>query len=834
MVARYIYLILALYVLGLTIFTPQAYATSILPSALAASNNLMVADIIVIGSILILCLSAMAAYIYIRKLREENIMLEDAIIYKDDIISSCIAGFCYIDTDHTIIDASPTLKNMLHFLDNVESFQQLINYFEIEEKEKLTQAHQSLYDGRKNFSINLSVDVLSKPKYLTCTGHRINNIEGTMVGALLWFHDVSTHKRSEKRLYSECENLKQELNITSLLMNSVPFAMWHRNAAMDIDYHNLAYSRYVDDALEEYTSSDIDDEPNIKELYNKSRDLAKWANETNKAQNEKQHLIINGERKLFTITEVPIENGEMIGYAQDLTSQEEIESKLKQYISAQSDLLESTSSAMAIYGADTQLQFYNQAFVRLWELDEKWLATKPKYSEILELLREKRKLPEQANFREFKQQHIRMFTNLIEPHNEFFYLPDGKALRVLVIPHALGGLLFAYEDMTDKLAFERSYNTLIAVQRATLDNLHEGVAVFGQNGRLKLSNPTYAKIWHLEPELVHNEPHITDILEKTKFLYRYGNDWDGFKDAIIAQTSKRVPVLQRLERSDGSVIDAMCVPLPDGAALMTYVDVTDSTLVERSLRERNEALEDADRLKSEFLANVSYELRSPLTSIIGFAEVLSKQYFGDLNSNQGEYIDGIYKSSQTLLSLINDILDIASIEAGQMTLDIDEFSIYEVLSSVVPLTKERLRENNIDLTIECKPDIGSMRADERRIRQIIFNLLSNAIKFTDSDGKITLGAQLGDEKDEIVIWIEDNGIGIPSDEQLAVFDKFFKSDSTKLRDTPGTGLGLSVVKNFVELHHGHIELESSPGQGTRITCYFLRNTNYQPSLSQAS
>ncbi len=219
-------------------------------------------------------------------------------------------------------------------------------------------------------------------------------------------------------------------------------------------------------------------------------------------------------------------------------------------------------------------------------------------------------------------------------------------MRLIVSPHPFGGLIFTYEDVTDRMALERSYNTLIEVQRETLDHLYEAIAVFGSDGRLKLWNPAYGEIWHLAPEDLAGEPHVSEIIEKTRGFYDDGGDWPALKRDIIARITGHGAGTTRLERQDGSVLQAVTVPLPDGNILLSDLDVTDSTRVENALRERNEALETAGRLKSEFVANVSYELRTPLNVIIGFAEILTNLYFGELNPRQLEYSRGILESSK--------------------------------------------------------------------------------------------------------------------------------------------------------------------------------------------
>lgn len=637
---------------------------------------------------------------------------------------------------------------------------------------------------------------------------------------------VNDHEKEYLRIKQENEKLKTDLKYYSTILNMAPYPIWQRGADLKIQFYNLSYGEAVEDISDKNDS----DTP---ELDKRMHQMARAAMESGKPVSEKRHIVVNGARRLYHIMEFPLQSEEMlVGFAIDISEMDSLKEDLNRHIAAQDDLLESSASAMAIYGSDMRLKSFNYAFVNLWKLDEIWLDTQPTYSEILETLREKRRLPEQANFQQFKQQQVKLFTDLIEPREEFFYLPDGKALRVIAIPHALGGILFAYEDVTDRLALERSYNTLIAVQRETLDHLHEGVAVFGEDGRLKLYNPGYLELWNLPADFAQTEPHIRELIERCQSLFVYDN-WESFRARHIDDIQTRELRAKQIERTDGKVLDWRKVPLPDGATLITYLDITDSTLVERSLRERNEALQEADELKTEFLANVSYELRSPLTSIMGFSEMLRGEYFGALSEKQKEYVANIHQSSQHLMQLINDILDLASIEAGYMRLEVKQFDIAAMMKTVSSLTQERAKQQSITVALECPAKIGKMLGDETRIKQILFNLLSNAIKYSQSGQTITLGAKERG-KDEVVLFVADQGEGIPEEEHQAIFAKFYKGRNQeaargKSGQRSGTGLGLSIVKNFMELHGGHVELHSAEGKGARFECVLMRQN---PLLEQ--
>jgi signal transduction histidine kinase len=523
------------------------------------------------------------------------------------------------------------------------------------------------------------------------------------------------------------------------------------------------------------------------------------------------HVVIGGARRLLSITELSRRAGGAIGYAVDRTDVESAQNELWRHINAHSEVLESIHAAVAIYGADRRLKYFNAAFVALWGIAEDWLAGEPTLGEVLEWLRERRRIPERSDFRAYKRERLEMFTALIEPRQEMMHLPDGRTLRSSVSPHPFGGLIFVYEDVTDYLALEVSLNTLAQVQRATLDHLFEGIAVFGADGRLKLQNPAYRTIWELSEEDVAGEPHVSQIVEKMRLLLDDGGDWPATKQAVIDKITAQVPTSGILNRRDGSLLQAATVPLPDGEILLTYLDVSDTARVEQALREKNEALETADRLKSEFIANVSYELRTPLNVLIGFTEILINQYFGTLNARQLDYAHSVLDSAHHLLDLINDILDLATIEAGYPVLERNRVDVRRMLKAVAALTEERARSRGLKFSLLCSPEVGTIEADERRLKQALFNLVSNAIKFTPPGGAVSIEAE--SRGGDLLLSVADTGIAIEPVDQPPGVEKF----APEARQS-GAGFGLALVKKLIELHGGAVEIESAPGLGTRVCC----------------
>lgn len=547
-----------------------------------------------------------------------------------------------------------------------------------------------------------------------------------------------------------------------------------------------------------------------------ARALARKARDSAKPQAELRNFVIDGARRTLQIHEIPgLPDGGLAGFAQDATDAEEARAELRRYVDANSDVFNKLSGAIAIFGADKQLAFHNEAFAKLWRLDDDWLATSPGHGEVLDMIRENRLLPEQANYPAYKAQELAQYTDLLETTEAYLYLPDGRVLHRLVSPHPLGGLMYIDEDVTDRLALERSYNTLIDVQQETLDNLHEAIAVFGGDGRLKLFNQNYLSLWSLDGRFLETEPHVSEIVDRCLDQLSFGRDREEVRNAIIAQVTERNARMGRMERGDDTVIDYAEVPLPDGNMLYTYVDVSDSVRAELALRERNEALEAADRLKTEFMSNVSYALRTPLNVIIGFAEMLHNEYFGSLNEKQREYSSDIIQASNQLMGVVNDILDLARIEAGMVEINTETFDLHQALSGVITLAQERAHQQELELSLTCADDIGGIEADERSVKQATLHLLSNALKFTPPGGKVTVGASR--ESDRIKIWVADTGIGIAEQDQADVFETFGRGSRRVRRQ--GVGLGLSLVQRLIALNGGWLDLESREGVGTRVTCH---------------
>ncbi len=458
-------------------------------------------------------------------------------------------------------------------------------------------------------------------------------------------------------------------------------------------------------------------------------------------------------------------------------------------------LLAALPMATSVFDASARLIGFNEAYRALFDLDAQFLAAHPSWSNLVAHLHAQRRLPEVADLASWRDQERHRLASLTRPLEERQYLPDGRTLKRTAVPLPGGGFLLAFEDLTPRLAAERAVNQASLVQRQTLDHLGDALAVFGPDGKLKLANGAFTRLWEWRGERLAD------------FIAASGSDWS------VAQLLGRIPGNTRLTR-DGKVLDAHHLPLPDGAVLLRYVDVTVAAQLAEAVNARAETAAAADRMKSEFVATLAHEARAPLTTIAGFAEMLAGGYAGELTRRQNDYAQGIASGAHQLAHLIDDILDLASIEAGMVALDARPFDLHAALAGLVLAVGERARAARLTLVFDCPPAIGQIDGDERRIRQSVLHLLNNAVSYSGPGGTVTLAAKR--TRTHVEISIDDTGAGIARSDLARVQQPFARGKGADAHG-PGAGLGLTLVRRFVELHGGELRLASQRNRGTTAT-----------------
>jgi len=679
-------------------------------------------------------------------------------------------------------------------------------------------AFGSWLDAAKATEMEHAVEALratGEPFALMLTTLSGRHIEayGRAIGgrAVLRLKDAGETTRELVQLAAHHQKLRSESAALRTLIETLPSPAWTRDAVGRLTFVNSAYARAVEardgaDAVERC----------LELLDSAARDTIAQARAAGDAYTGRLPVVVAGARHSFDVLEFRTATGSA-GIGTDATEAETMRSALARLMAAHRRILDQLPIGVASFDSGQRLTFYNAAYRALWDLDAAYLDQGPTDSALIEDLRAARKLPEQMDFRNFRawKAELHEAYRADEAKEHIWHLPDGRTLRVVTTPNPDGGVTYLFHDVTERLELERRFEELIRVQGETLDNLAEGVAVFASDGRLRLSNPAFAAMWRLDPAALAERPHIETITALSQPLHGGHPIWQALREVVTAIDGRKA-IAGRLERRDGSVVDCTTVPLPAGATLVTFHDVTDSVNVERALRDRNDALEDADRIKISFVHHVSYELRSPLTNIIGFVHLLADPTTGPLAPKQREYLDYITVSSNTLLALINNILDLATIDAGRMQLNLGQVDIRGAMRAAAEGVQDRLVSAGLSLDVRAAPDIGSFVADDKRLKQILFNLLANAVSFSPGGATVTLTAER--RGDEVAFAVTDKGPGIPPDVLEKVFN-WFETHSLGSHHR-GPGIGLSLVRSFVELHGGTVAITSVVGQGTTVTCTF--------------
>jgi signal transduction histidine kinase/PAS domain-containing protein len=519
---------------------------------------------------------------------------------------------------------------------------------------------------------------------------------------------------------------------------------------------------------------------------------------------------IAGRRRAFFVTAQPLEGGGAGAIALDVTEMEDMREALKRQDAAHDETLNHLADAVAIFGPDRRLSFHNTAFADLWGLEPAWLAESPTHGEVLDRLRQRRRLPEQADYGAWRARELGFYEKIDVGPDELWSLPDGRTLRIVRQPHPFGGILLLFSDITGELKLRAQYNSLLQVQQATLDKLNDAVVVFGSDGRLRLHNEAFERFWAVSAQAMSDAGDFDGVSSLCIPLVHDRAFWSDLKARVAdPDPQARAPISGETRTSDQRIVAYQTRPLPDGATLIGFDDVTATRNLQQALIDRSEALSDAERLKRDFVGNVSYELRTPLTTIIGYSELLES--LGDaLPERSRGHVASVRAAASQLARSIDDVLDMAQIDAEEMALNLHDVDVAELVAAAAERAERMAEIGGVRMAVEAE-GAGVIRADAKRLEQVLDHLVANAVRSTPAGGQVLIDTRrtLG----EVQIRVKDTGRGIPFHVQAHIFDRFVG------RERGGPGLGLALVKALVELHGGWVALESEPGQGATFTCH---------------
>jgi PAS domain-containing protein len=699
------------------------------------------------------------------------------------------------------------------------SVDQVLEAMGSEHAPALTAAIQALRDQGTPFSLRLAPASPQQRPALSFRGLRVlddTNAAGPV--DVVWCLG-DAEPQPESATEPGTDGTLHRLALLRGALDALPEPVWVRDSDLTPVFCNTAFAAAVD-APDADAALAMETDLATGDTARELRALAARSRAASRPLSGRYHIVMAGARRPVQVLESPFrlppdEDGDLytVGVARDASPLEDLENRLSNEQGNNAVVLEHLSTAIAIFGPEKRLVYYNPAFARLWRLDAAWLDdAQPSYGELLDLWRDRRALPEVPDYPAFRAAEMERFAVLREPMQDLAHLPDGKTLRRVIAPQPDGGLLLTYEDVTDKLTLERSFNTLSAVQRETLDHLHEAVGVFGADGRLKLANPAFAALWGETAANMDSPPQMAEFLDLLRDRFADESSWRHHRFAVLSPPSQRTQHRGRVSITDGMVLDYACVPLPDGGLLLSYNDISDTARIEQALRERAQSLSAASMLRSDFIASLSYELRTPLTTIAGFSEMLCAEYHGNLNAQQIDYSQSIAETARDLVVILDDIADLVTIEAGRSALDVDTFDVCAAVGAVVTLSREMTRRRAVSLDLDCPEALGWMVGDESRIKQIVFHLVGSAIRSSPAGSRVavTVRREQADEgagEDAIV---------------LSVSDEAGQASARTLSSGPGLSRGgdlaMLLVRRFAEMHGGSIVVSARPELGTTITC----------------
>jgi len=638
---------------------------------------------------------------------------------------------------------------------------------------------------------------------------------------LLWFIDTSAGEEERAKLGSRLRQSEGALSSLTHLIEAAPFPMWYRGPDLRLGLVNSAFVH----AVEGKDAADVIERgAELIDAQGESSATATAleAQEGGRIVSKMQAAIIRGERRMLRIVNVPLATGAVAGFAVDVQDLEDARAELARYIESQRELADRMTAGTAQFDADHTLSFFNRPFAVMTQLDPDWLAENPEFDRVIERMREQHRLPETRDFPTWKEERRNWFTSADEVIEEEWMLPAGDHIRVVAQPLPDGGLRLFLEDRTEQLRLSSARDTLLRVRAATFDNLFEAISVFASDGRLYTWNSRFLEDWELDEEWLTTHPRVDELVPAMARKLVNPTAAAQIREMVRQTTNERQSASGRISMTDGRHFQFAAVPLPDGNALFTMVDVTDSTRIEAALRERATALEEADRVKTDFVANMSYELRTPLTSIGGFAELLGGGYAGDLSAKGRDYVSAILESVERLSKLINDVLDLTTGDARGVVLDKERVDVAGLCRAAIETAKPRAAEKAQKLDVEIAATAGHVFGDARRLRESIEHVLQNAIAYTDRKGRISLSAE-GDTK-QAAIRISDNGPGIDEQDLPRVFNRFDRVAEAGVRGEAALGLGLPLTQQFLEAHGGTVELGSKKGKGTIVTLKIPRGS----------
>lgn len=730
-----------------------------------------------------------------------------------------------------MVDESPALPLLVRVDGRIEAPQRLANWLGLDSVPQfLTELDGGRIDGggggltqdqveqlgeevrrcqRTATPFRMVVTPRGSTRSLALRGHLADPQVSPGGAALVWVFDFSDSESELVQLRDDAARARSDFAALVGIIEAAPMPMWFRGPQGDLQLVNQAYVAAVgrDDARHVVTDGTelIESVDGLT-----ARQVALQAAGKQLPIERMVSATIDGTRRALRVSDLPLGQEGVAGYAVDVEEMEELARALKAFGDAQRATLSQLSAGVAQFDAKRQLVFANAPFQRLFALNPAMMLNPPQFERLLDHARDSGRVPEARDFPAWRRERADWFT-ASSAQEEAWILSNGTHLRLVAQPLPDGGLTLIAEDRTEQLQLSAARDTLLRTRTATFDSLFESVAVFAPDGRLQLWNRRFAADWGLDDAFLDQHPRIESLLEQIAKRLARPLRVKAVGDAVRGATLERKQTGGRALLSDGRTLEFAGVPLPDGNGLFTVLDISDSEKAAEALKQRAAALEEADAMKTRFLANMSYEFRTPLTSIGGFAELLQAGLGGELSDSGNEYVSAILQSVERLGEQIESVLDLSQSEAGMLPLAREEFELLPMVKGLVDDRRGRLAEAGLTVDLRGDKSAGRLRGDRRRMARAIGHLIDNAIAATPQGGRVLV--EVGGHKGKARVVISDNGAGMDA-ATLARAIEGIKVSADGKGVERRQGLGLPLARQLIEAHGGTLELHSEPGQGT--------------------
>ncbi|WP_088310063.1 sensor histidine kinase [Novosphingobium sp. B 225] len=730
-----------------------------------------------------------------------------------------------------MVDESPALPLLVRADGKIEAPQRLANWIGLERvpqflteldggridgggggltREQLEELSEAVRRTQKTAApFRMVVTPRGSKRSLALRGHLADPAVSPGGAALVWVFDFSDSESELVQLRTEAARSQADFAALVGLIEAAPMPMWFRGPDGTLQLVNNAYVRAVGGKdARQVVADGIELVESVDGLT--AQQVAAQALGKHLPIERIVPVTIDGARRAHRVSDLPLGEDGVAGYAVDIEDMEEQARAFRAFRDAQRAMLDQLSAGVAQFDAKRQLTFANQPFQRLFALKPAVMLDPPQFERLLDLARDAGRVPEARDFPAWRRERVAWFL-ASTAQEEAWVLADGTHLRIVAQPLPDGGMLLIAEDRTEQLRLSAVRDTLLRTRTATFDSLFESVAVFAPDGRLQLWNRRFAADWGLEENLLDSHPRIETLLEQITRRLAKPVKAKAVGDVVRAATLDRKQTGGRALLADGRTLEFAGVPLPDGNGLLTVLDITDSQKAEEALRERNLALEETDAMKTRFLANMSYEFRTPLTSIGGFAELLEAGLGGDLSESGKEYVGAILTSVERLGEQIESVLDLSQSEAGMLPLAREEIDLLPFVTKLVEDRAGRLKEASLTLDLRGDKGVGRITGDRRRLARALGHVIDNAMAATPSGGRILV--ELTGRKGKARVVISDNGPGMDKATLARALDGLKLTADGKAVERR-QGLGLPLARQLIEAHGGTLTLHSEPGQGT--------------------